>query len=502
MSVAVGIFFFAGLTFGELREFPDLALECRDLSRARAEIVELPSASAYLVSSGGESRLEDRYDVFELWRSESLRACWRNEDGDRLQLSRIVRAIPGGEADTSTRGEYARRYAKAKLGPKDLDALDEAVYQLAPVEVLRRVKPRRSQRQNLAELWQYETTNANAWVFAFRPRTDGRRKSDWYAMSLVSDDPEAETKADRWLDEVTALGRIEAEMPADGGARGRRADARTESEADLLARDYRRSVVNYSDWHFAAADNVVVVDNLSPLDRRPFVQALTNSLPKLQAAYRELLPSPLADDRHLAAVRVFGSREEYIAYAGEAMKWSAAMWSPRHRELVLYLPERGAEELLRTVWHEAFHQYVEYACSMIQSSAWFNEGHAQLFENTHFDMDGNIVFDVDRDAVVFVKEHLDELSEYLPVFLDMDYPQFYAETPEDRAMNYRLAWSVAYFLQIGAPQVRFQPFKNLRADYMKALVRTRSRDLAVQAVLTEQVRKELVAEWREFWKRR
>jgi hypothetical protein len=69
-------------------------------------------------------------------------------------------------------------------------------------------------------------------------------------------------------------------------------------------------------------------------------------------------------------------------------------------------------------------------------------------------------------------------------------------------MNYRLAWSVAYFLQIGAPQVRFQPFKNLRADYMKALVRTRSRDLAVQAVLTEQVRKELVAEWREFWKRR
>ena len=247
---------------------------------------------------------------------------------------------------------------------------------------------------------------------------------------------------------------------------------------------------------------MVVVDNLSPLDRRPFVQALTNSLPKLQAAYRELLPSPLADDCHLAAVRVFGSREEYVAYAGEAMKWSAAMWSPRHRELVLYLPERGAEELLRTVWHEAFHQYVEYACSMIQSCAWFNEGHAQLFENTHFDMDGNIVFDADRDAVVFVKEHLDELAEYLPVFLDMDYPQFYAETPEDRAMNYRLAWSVAYFLQIGAPQVRFQPFKNLRADYMKALVRTRSRDLAVQAVLTEQVRKELVAEWREFWKRR
>jgi hypothetical protein len=187
---------------------------------------------------------------------------------------------------------------------------------------------------------------------------------------------------------------------------------------------------------------------------------------------------------------------------GEEMKWSAAMWSPRHRELVLFYPESGAEELLRTVWHEAFHQYIEYACSMIQSSVWFNEGHAQLFENTHFDMDDNVVFDVDRDAAMFIKTHLDELTEYLPVFLELDYPQFYAEAQEERTMNYRLAWSMAYFLQIGAPQVRFLPFKNLRTDYMKALVRTRNRNSALQVVLTEEMRKELIAEWREFWKRK
>jgi hypothetical protein len=501
MSVTVGIFFFAGLIFGELREFPDLALECRDLSRAKAEVVELPSASAYLVNEDGEFRLEDRYDVFELWRSESLRACWKDEEGSRFQLSRIVRTVPGGTGGDCTRSEYERRYVKAKLGAKDLDALDEAVYQLSPVEVLRRIKPRRSQRQNLAELWQYETTNDNALVFAFRPKVTGKKKADWYALSLVSEDPEAEEKIDKWLDEVTALVRSGEKTP-ENQAKGKSAVDERKTESELLSRDYHRSVINYSDWNFAAAENVVVVDNLSSVDRQPFVQALTNSLPKLQAAYRAAMPSQLSEDCHLAAVRVFGSREEYIAYVGEEMKWSAAMWSPRHRELVLFYPESGAEELLRTVWHEAFHQYIEYACSMIQSSVWFNEGHAQLFENTHFDMDGNVVFDVDRDAAMFIKTHLDELTEYLPVFLELDYPQFYAEAQEERTMNYRLAWSMAYFLQIGAPQVRFQPFKNLRTDYMKALVRTRDRNSAIQSVLTEEMRKELIAEWREFWKRK
>lgn len=222
MSITIGIFFFAGLIFGELREFPDLALECRDLSRAKAEMVELPSASAYLVNEDGKLRLEDRYDTFELWRSESLRACWRDEEGSRFQLSRIVRAIPGGTGDDCTRSEYERRYVKAKLGGKDLDALDEAVYQLSPVEVLRRIKPRRSQRQNLAELWQYETTNDNALVFAFRPKTSGKGKSDWYALSLVSEDPDAEEKIDKWLDEVTALGRSNVTAP-ENRAKGRRA---------------------------------------------------------------------------------------------------------------------------------------------------------------------------------------------------------------------------------------------------------------------------------------
>ena len=82
------------------------------------------------------------------------------------------------------------------------------------------------------------------------------------------------------------------------------------------------------------------------------------------------------------------------------------------------------------------------------------------------------------------------------------YPEFYSGTDEERRLKYQLAWSVAYFLQIGAPKVRFQPFKNLRADIMSATVRTKSRDEAMRTVLTDEMRKDLIAEWSAFWKRR
>ena len=272
------------------------------------------------------------------------------------------------------------------------------------------------------------------------------------------------------------------------------------NETDLLEADYRRSVINHFDWHFTSASNVVIVDNIPYSDRIQFIASLTNGLPRMQAEYRRVLPSPLSDDSHIAAVRIFGSREEYLAYVGAEMKWSAALWSPQHRELVLYYPEQGTETLLRTVWHEALHQHLDYACAMIQAPAWFNEGHAVLFEHTHFDLDGNIVFDPVPDAVTAIKSNIPQIIEFLPAFLSMDYPDFYSGSNEERQLKYHIAWSIAYFLQIGAPEVRFQPFKTLRADMMSALVRTRRRDEAVKSVLTEELRRELISEWLSFWK--
>lgn len=497
MSAAVHILLFGSLIFQPPAEFDDLSLTVRPLANAVAELVEMPRATAYLVSGKDGTYLEDRFDVFDLWRSDAIRARWIDAEGNRFSICRMPRKLPGDAADeTRTRRDYSSRYQKAVLGEKDLDALDEAVYLLAPVDIGERIRPRRSRRQNLAELWQYPTTNENAFVYAFRPKVERKHVADWYLVSLVSNDLEASEKIEAWLDEVEWL-----KPDENDNAAGPKCEIPVR-ETELLASDYRRSVINHSDWHFASASNVVIVDNMPDFIRPRFIAALTNGLSRMQAEYRKVLPSPLSDDSHIAAVRIFGSREEYLAYVGPDMKWSAALWSPLHRELVLYWSEEGSDTLLQTMWHEALHQHLDYACSMIQSPVWFNEGHAVLFEHAHFDMDGNIVFDPVSAAVAAVKSNPAAVAEQLPAFLAMDYAEFYSGTQEERILKYHIAWSIAYFLQVGAPEVRFQPFKDLRRDLLSALVRTRSRDEASKAVISEQLQKELIAEWLSFWKRR
>ena len=235
--------------------------------------------------------------------------------------------------------------------------------------------------------------------------------------------------------------------------------------------------------------------------RASFVAALTNSLPILRRAYARCVPSALSATNQTAIVRVFRSREEYLAYVGIGQKWTSALWSPAHRELVLYLPETSTDQLLQTVWHEAFHQYLAYASSMIDSSPWFNEGHAELFEHARIGRGGAIEFERDLKAVAYVKEYAAELAQTIPAVLEMDYAAFYDGTQEEISAKYRLAWSIAYFLEVGAPKVRMQPFKNLRKDYLKALVRTRSMHEATAEVLDDDAREDFIDAWLDFWKK-
>ena len=168
---------------------------------------------------------------------------------------------------------------------------------------------------------------------------------------------------------------------------------------------------------------------------------------------------------------------------------------------MLYHPEGGAEQLIHTVWHEAFHQYLAYAGSMIESSPWFNEGHAKLFEYSHFDRDGKIVFDRDVQAAAYVHEYAAELAQNIPAVLEMDYLEFYDGTQEEIAAKYRIAWSMAYFLEVGAPKLPYRPFERLRAKYVEALVRTRSMYGATAAVFDDETREAFISAWLDFWKR-
>ncbi|MGN0845920.1 MAG: hypothetical protein ACI4RA_00880 [Kiritimatiellia bacterium] len=485
---------------------PDLGLALPCLEGAAGAPLDLPRAEAYLVTRDGASFLEDRYDSFDLWTVRTLRGRWRDAAGNQLFLARLdSRPLGDAPGTTRTRRSFRSALESRRFNPKDAAQRDEAAELVSPVELGSAARPRRAQRRNFAELVAYSTPNERAVVFAFRPVDPERKGSagDWYLAALLAAPGEdmAEVRArfdEDFLDRVfvptVAVRRKWPHAPqtkADDDA----------TEAELLRADVRAQVANYDEWASADSADVTVLDNLDEGLRARFVASLTNALPRLRRAYAECVPSPLVSTNALAVVRVFRSREEYLAYVGIDKKWTAAIWSPVRRELVLYHPEAGVEKLLRTVWHEAFHQYMAYAGSMIESSPWFNEGHAQLFENAHLDAEGRIAFDRDEQACAYVHEYAAELAEILPEVLEMDYDEFYSGTQEDVAAKYRLVWSIAYFLEVGAPKLRFQPYASFRADYMKALIETRSMHGATRAVLgDEKSRDAFVAAWRAFWR--
>ena len=482
----------------------DLGLYLPNLVGATAAPIDLPKAEAYLVTSTDGRRLEDRYDSFGLWTSAAVRGRWRDADGNTLLVARLA-SLPPDEAlgAVRTRLSFRSLQESAPFDPKNRSHRDAAAEAASPVALGEAVPPRRAQRKNLSALIAYPTKEENVLVYAFRPRSPERQESpDWFlaVISAAETEDMASVRAhvdDEFLDAIY--------IPSLGARRSLAkpvlAPGQTATEADLLRADLRASVANYDEWAATEADDVIVLDDLDAGVRETVVTAITNNLPRLRKIYAKSAPSPLSGTNAVAAVRVFRNKEEYLTYVGADKNWTAALWSPTRRELVLYHPERGNETLLRTVWHEAFHQYLAYAGSMIDSSPWFNEGHAELFEYSHFDRKGEIVFERDAAAAAYVHEYASELAELLPSIFEMDYAAFYAGDAETVNARYRVAWSIAYFLEVGAPKLRFRPYESFRADYMKALVETRSmREATAKAFGDEKSRDDFIAAWLAFWR--
>lgn len=511
---------FASVLFSEPEWKNDLGIAVPMLLNSSSAPIDLPRAEAYLMSTeDGKRRLEDRFNTADLWIAMTLRGRWIDVEENTLWISRLTHRHPqSGEGETSTRSAFYSFLPKFEIDKESKDDLFNAVSQIAPVEITRAVRPRRANRKNLQGLWLYETTNQNTIVCAFRPRSPEKKEvTDWYVACLETGPNENCSEAfeqfdSEFLDRIyipafrerktKPLPNLKKTFWEDGKKSSKKSKLKknTPSEAELLRDDYRSSVVNYSDWHWVECGNITVVDNLDNVTRPSFIASLTNNMPRLQKAYAERIPTPLYTNDHPVAIRIFSSQKEYLSYVGEEQKWTAALWSPLHRELVLYLNISGSEELLKTVWHEAFHQYLAYASSMMQAAPWFNEGHAELFEHSYkSSTDDSTRFSAPADLVATTKSFIHNAQEILPLLMKMDYQEFYSGTQEERMAKYALAWSIAYFLEIGAPEIRFKPYETLRADYVKQLVETHSMHEATAYVLPEEKMKEFIADWTAFW---
>ena len=447
----------------------------------------MPRAEGWIVRDDGKVRLEDRYHTDELWYSQSVTGSWFDDETRRGFTLAELFALPPAVAGTETRKDY--EVSKVLPDKRDDEHLRRGIAALLQSEVpVDFVRPRQKPK-DMKDVRYYEGTNLPAIVCAFLPA-----KSDHWSVAVwdLSEDDDREemrkTFEGNFWEELGArsekLGVKDGKSSKKHGKKGR------PSERELLKRDAAHSVAAYDRWQVTAGEDFVILDDLK--DARVFVSSLTNDLAVWRGRFAAALPTDIDTSDTLSVARIYRNRADFLAAAGEDMQWAAAYWSPSRRELVAALPEDGSRaELRRTFRHESFHQYLSYATAMIPVSPWLNEGYAQYFED-----EGRDTFDLKLD-----EEQWDEVELALPRLLLMDYPQFYAGTDAQRRTNYRLAWSVAYFMEHGMREIRHDPFKNLKRDYFKALSETKDmREAVRRAFPSEDSLRLFCNEWKRFWK--
>ena len=438
-------------------------------------LYKMPQASAYLVREGDVRMLEDRYDVNDQWLARSLLGSWSDGDGRAFELYSLDSAVPALEG-VKTREEFVG--SLVKIGRRDREKRTAATVALLPESCVAEPKRLRQLPRQCKDLVYYPSTNNSAIAVAFLPK-----ESETWLLALWTlaegDDYDAKMGEfiDKFLGEELKGVSVLVHAPTPEGAK----------ERELLRADARHSVTNHHEWHCTEGEEFTVLDNLGA--RRDFVTAFTNDLKTMRRRYAETMPSPLCSSNVLCVARIYSTREQYLDAVDDGMEWTAAYWSPSRRELVAHLPASGEGKLLETLRHEAFHQYLSYATAMIPASPWINEGYAQLFE------------DEKRCGWKPVnKEDAEALAKLLPLVFNSDYAEFYSGSDEERALKYRLAWSIAYFIENGAPKVRFAPFKDLKKRYIEVLLETQYMRVATaRAFENEDKFKLFLSEWKKFW---
>ena len=469
--------------------------------------LEMPRADAYFVTEGGTRRLEDRYVRLDLWTSRTVVGCWIDDDGRFFTLARLSVMPPsvGGDA-TVTRVGYSaenalfdKKKVVARSGPQ-VEAFHAAIGLLSPVMPMGRGVPPHQMCRGYADIDYWHGTNETAIVCTFLPENS----DTWYlaVWELAPDDVFDDcvrTFEREFLEkdfkEFAKTHPCEDVAIATRGSSAKKRRQRKPSEREELRRDARHSVSAYDGWHVTDAEEFSVLDDLP--GNASFIAALTNELTVFRRKYSAALPTKIDGTNVLCVARVFADRAEYlealIADGKTNMVWTGGYWSPSRREIVSHLPGKSEAQLLRIFRHEAFHQYLSYATAMISASPWLNEGYAQYFEDEN-SFDWGLGARPDE-------EKLKHFAALLPALLMKDYGEFYDE--ESRGLNYRLAWSIAVFLEKGAREVRHDPFRTLKADYFEALFNTQDMRKATAAAFRDQdTLKLFVEEWLEFWKER
>ena len=508
------------LDFIKSVDLPDVGLRLRLMSNCREKPASSPTVYAYLLTRGNSSTRVEMYAPFDLWYRNQQAGEWEDKYGNTLNLATITHHLPRGfPREHTTREEYDQKLASSAREPDDWSPTElsrwvSAFTESEPVkvEVITTHPPRLT---NLMRFDFVEDSDRRI-AYAFRLNSSITRQyrmpENWFFILF-----EVARDADLALSRKTVRTKFFRYVKGTAiTSPGINAPSRTFQNKRLLTTEHSPeflagrqrvtdSIRNMRNWWHAETEHYIILSNMRA-SHRETVKDLQTDVEGFRGVYAQLVPArtPISA---VGVIRIFASEEEYMDYVDKGSQWTGGLWMPSTKELVIRpLDSAGSramrERILRIAYHEAFHQYLFYALDQLETSPWFNEGHAGLFDKVE-KKNRSIRILEDPSKVFFLKEMIERDAINIPALLNMSLLQFYDYENNDETVrrdNYVLAWALVYYLRKGAPLDKHSPYASLLDKYVDALWESRhagpATDMAFAGIDLDALQASLIKFWR------
>ena len=499
------------------KNYPNLGLRIRVLGNSAPEPLAMYKTYTYTFTRGEETFKRDMFDPHELWYATQHAGQWRDEANNLLILGRPTQLFPSFPAEQKhvLREDFDKAMADPTMvfDPTNSEALVTWVKAFASCTP-KTPEPLRIQSFSLATAIFFPVEESSTLVYAFRVKirkiTGQTAVSDWFCAVIKIADGTLKSRVRKdfeaqFLASVTALPQTGAVATAGVQPKALNIAPASGKTPAAVIPDHpsrtaaRKSIANMKDWWYAETPEYIFLSNIRNTTGKSLVKELQAAMPALRGAFAKLIP-PFETTADVSVVRICETEEEYKQYVGKSIEWSIGVWNPSQRELVILSQGKDKEKTMDIIKHEGFHQYLFYACNMIENATWFNEGHACFFETATVDSKGRV--EIPENARVrHLLENLDTAARNIPKVIRLSHSDFYGKTEEQRSLNYTTSWALIYFLRKGAPSERLTAYASILDTYLKTLATTKDADAATTAAFDGVNMSKLQNDFTNFWKR-
>lgn len=278
----------------------------------------------------------------------------------------------------------------------------------------------------------------------------------------------------RWRRSAEQMKLTEPVAPTADRARLEREYARRRLSHPEYRIDVRMALVD--GWQAVDTENYILVHSGVDED---LVERIAADVEILRGEFQRHFPPPAGFDA-VATIRVCRDRDEYLAYGG--VRTAVGYWNPATLELVFYDrvegPREGvlaADDVLRVLYHEAFHQYIYHSAGALPPHSWFDEGIGDYFSGARV-TDGRVERIDPNEWRLRTARDLVRRGQFTPwrELLEWDQKRFYANP----TASYAQAWSMIYFLKHARAVADRPAWRAILPTYFDTLRREFPRELA------------------------